>query len=95
VLSNVKPEEYRIDAWPRASIEAIAQSGGVGIKQSGKAAEYASVPLTVGGDDVDGLRVVTTAGHRLVAVVDELVDGEWAEPDYLETLRDQRQGPPR
>ncbi len=27
------------------------------------------------------------AGEYLVAVVDELLDGEWAEPDYLETLR--------
>ncbi len=37
VLSNVKPGEYRIDAWPRATIEAIAQSGrGVGIKQTGE-----------------------------------------------------------
>jgi hypothetical protein len=85
VLSNVKPGEYRIDAWPRASIEAIAQSGGVGIKQSGEPPEYASAPVTVSGDDIDGLRVVTSTGHRLAGRV--ISQGAAATPDALQRLK--------
>jgi hypothetical protein len=85
VLSNVKPGEYRIDAWPRASIEAIAQSGGVGIRQSDEAEEYASVPVTVSGDDVDGLRIVTTGGHRVTGRL--IVQGASATPDLLQRLK--------
>jgi hypothetical protein len=85
VLSNVKPGEYRIDAWPRASIEAIAQSGSVGISQSGAPAEYASVPLTVSGDEVDGLRIVTSAGRRLAGRL--IVQGAAATPEIMQQLK--------
>ena len=85
VLSNVKPGEYRIDAWPRATIEAIAQSGrGVGIKQTGEPPGYASLPVTVSGDDIDGLRVVTSTGHRLTGRV--FIQGAAATPVVLQRL---------
>jgi hypothetical protein len=142
-LPNVAPGEYRLDVQARSSLEAVGQTGRAGMPQTPDAPEYASLPVSVTGEDIEGITVRTTRGHRmtgrlvvegaaagtdilrrikvwtydlqaglglsvtltgagadgsfrvsplpagtyLIAVVDDLVDGEWAEPENLERLR--------
>lgn len=67
-LSNAPPGEYRLDVRSRAAIEAIAQTGGR-VGQPQDATPFASVPITVTGEDVDGLLVRLTSGHQLAGRV--------------------------
>ena len=65
-ITGMSPGEYRLDARDTAELEAIAKTGRVvGISQDENAAEFASVPLTVGGEDLDGFVVTTSRGHSL------------------------------
>jgi hypothetical protein len=85
-LSNVKPGEYRVDVRSKAGLEEIARTGSTGSLSRGpEVREYASVPVTVSGDDIEGLRVTTTAGRTMSGRV--AVHGAAVPPDLLERLR--------
>jgi hypothetical protein len=64
-IADVPPGDYRLDVRSKASIEAIAESGGVGQSQADDAPEFASVPLHVTGVDMPALLVRLTAGFEL------------------------------
>jgi len=65
-LPNVAPGDYTLDVFSTRELEAIARSGGaVGRPQGADAGEFASVPITVAGHDVDELVIATTPGYRL------------------------------
>lgn len=86
VLSNITPGEYRLDVRAKAEIEAIAKSGGgVGQPQSADAAEFASVPFTVTGEDVDNLRIPTTRGYLMTGRI--TVEGTALPAELLPRLR--------
>ena len=81
-LSNATPGEYRLDVRAKSVLEAIAQTGGgIGQSQAADAPEFASVPITVGGEDVDGLVVVTGKGYRMSGSI--LADGSDVLPEAL------------
>jgi protocatechuate 3,4-dioxygenase beta subunit len=61
-LSTVAPGDYRLDVRAKSEFEAMAQSGTVGQPQSPNAREFASAPLRVSGQDVQGLVVTTGRG---------------------------------
>jgi hypothetical protein len=83
-LSNVAPGEYRLDVRARAAIEAIAQSGGVGQTQSADV-PFASVPITVAGEDIDGVVIRLASGHRLSGRV--IVEGAEAGASLPASLK--------
>ncbi len=85
VLSNVKPGEYRLDVYAKSAVEAIARSGSVGLSQGADMTEYASVPITVSGEDIENLRIATMAGSRLTGRV--VVEGAASGPDVLSRLK--------
>jgi protocatechuate 3,4-dioxygenase beta subunit len=65
-LPGVGPGDYRVDVRAVAEIEAIARKGGgVGTPQHADAAEFASVPLSVIGSDIEGFVIATSRGHSL------------------------------
>ncbi len=65
-LPNIAPGDYTLDVFKKSELEAIAQTGGVvGRPQGVDAGEFASVPISIAGDDVDGLVITTTPGYRL------------------------------
>jgi hypothetical protein len=59
-LVNIPPGDYRIDVVSKARMEAIGQSGTIGVRPAGD--EFASVPVTVAGQNVDGLAIRTASG---------------------------------
>jgi len=85
-LQNVAPGEYRIDVRPSAEFEAIAQSGRgtIGRPQGDDAGEFASMPITIAGDDVEGIVVRTTAGYRLAGTL--VVEGGSLTPQALQAI---------
>jgi hypothetical protein len=83
-LSNIAPGEYRLDVRAKSEIEAIAKTGGVGQPQRPDAAEFASVPITVSGDDIEGLTITTTRGYRMTGRV--VVEGADARPELLRSI---------
>ena len=85
VLSNVKPGEYRLDVYSKAAMEAIARSGSVGLSQAAGMPESASVPISVSGEDIENVRIVTTPGRRLAGRIS--VDGAPAAPEVLNRLK--------
>lgn len=85
VLSNVKPGDYRLDVYPKAAMEAIARTGSAGRTPSDNMPEYGSVPLSVSGDDLDGLRIATTPGRRILGRV--ILDGATPGIDVLSRLK--------
>ena len=64
-LGNVAPGDYRMDVYARAFFERIAQSGSTGKAKAAETWEFASVPITVAGEDVAGLSIKLTAGHSM------------------------------
>jgi hypothetical protein len=84
-LQNVTPGEYRIDVRPSVEIESIARTGGgVGRPQGDNAGEFASVPITITGDDVQGLVVRTSMGHRLSGTL--TIEGGTLTPQALQAI---------
>ncbi len=85
VLSDVKPGEYRLDVRSKVALENVARTGNSGfLSQGSEVREYASMPLTVSGNDIEGLRVATTAGHTMSGRV--VVHGAVAPADLLQRL---------
>lgn len=84
-LSTVAPGDYRLDVRAKSEFEAIAQSGTVGQPQSPNAREFASAPLRVSGQDVQGLVVTTGRGVRVPGRV--VFDGGQPPPDVLGKIR--------
>jgi hypothetical protein len=84
-LPNIAPGEYRVDVQSKAKMEGIAQSGSSGITSSGPLDEFASVPVTVNGENLDSLVVQTTRGFRMTGrlVVEDGVLG----PDALSRMK--------
>jgi protocatechuate 3,4-dioxygenase beta subunit len=64
-LPNIAPGEYRLDVQSKARMEGMAKSGSNGVAGPGPLSEFASVPVTVSGDNLDSLQVQTTLGFRL------------------------------
>lgn len=84
-FSNVAPGEYRLDVESRAAMTAIAQTGSVtGRSQTDQSAEFASIPVTVTGIDIDNLSVQTSRGARLTGRV--TVEGT-PDASRLESIR--------
>jgi protocatechuate 3,4-dioxygenase beta subunit len=84
-LANVPPGDYRLDVRSTAYFEAVAQSGSVGQSQRADAWEFASVPITIAGEDIAGLPVTLTSGYRMTGRV--IVDGGTPDPRVLRALR--------
>ena len=74
-VPNVAPGDYRIDVESRARMEAMARTGSTGIGQdfSGPDHQSASVPVSVNGQDVDGVTIQIGRAARLSGKV--TVDG--------------------
>jgi hypothetical protein len=85
VLSSVAPGEYRLDVQPKARFEEVAQTGRAGISPSTADLEYASVPVSVSGEDLDGIRVMTKTGRRLAGRI--VVEGTAVTSDVLRQIR--------
>jgi protocatechuate 3,4-dioxygenase beta subunit len=84
-LENVSPNEYRLEVRARAYFEALAQRGRIGQMQGADAPEFASVPLTVTGEDLAGISVRLTAGHHMTGRV--ILEGAESDPRMLDALR--------
>jgi hypothetical protein len=65
-LPNIAPGDYRLDVQSKAKMEAAGRTGGsVGMTNAGPADEFASVPVTVNGENIESLMVQTTRGFRM------------------------------
>ena len=84
-LANVAPGDYRLDVRSKRAIEAIAESGSVGLSQRPDAPEFASVPITVAGEDLAAVSIKLTGGHRMAGRV--IVDGAAPGPKDLDAMR--------
>jgi hypothetical protein len=84
-LANVAPGEYRLDVRSRRVVEAIAESGSVGQSQRADAPEFASVPITVSGEDIAAVSIRLMKGYHMTGRV--LVDGAAPDPTVLSALR--------
>lgn len=84
-LENVAPNEYRLDVRAAAYFEAMAQGSRAGQTQQADAPEFASVPLTVTGEDLAGVSVRLTAGHQVTGRI--VVEGAEPDPRMLDALR--------
>ena len=84
VIPAVPPGEYRIDVQPKARLEAIGSGGSISDawKISG---ESASVPLTLAGEPLLDLQIVTGAGARLAGRV--LLDDVPVSPPFASKLQ--------
>ncbi len=83
VIPAVPPGEYRVDVQPKARLEAV---GSGSIAEAWKiAGETASVPLTVAGEPVLDLQVVTGPGARLAGRV--LFDDVPVSPELASRLQ--------
>jgi protocatechuate 3,4-dioxygenase beta subunit len=80
-LPNIAPGDYRLDVQSKAKMAAIAKSGSVGLGGAGPLDEFASVPLTVTGENIDSLMVQTTRGARMTGRL--VVEGAALPPDAL------------
>ena len=80
-LPNIAPGDYRLDVQPKARMEAIARSGSTGMGNSGPSGEFASVPVTVSGENLESLAVQTTSGARITGRV--VIEGAAARPEVL------------
>jgi protocatechuate 3,4-dioxygenase beta subunit len=76
-LTGIAPGDYRIDVRATADLEALAKGGGIGTRQD-PAAELASFPVSVVGDDIDGLVVTTSRGYSMSGRL--IVEGSAANP---------------
>jgi len=84
-LENVAPNDYRLEVRAAAYFEAVAQGGSrAGQMQAADAPEFASVPLTVTGEDLAGLSVRLTAGHQMSGRV--IVEGAEPDPHMVDAL---------
>lgn len=70
-IPNVAPGEYRVDVESKARMEALARTGGS--MGAGPDHESGSVPVTVSGQDVDGLTIQVGRAARITGKV--TVDG--------------------
>ena len=63
-LPSIAPGDYRLDVQPKARFEAIANVGIHWDRHDGGrlGSEFASVPVTVNGENLDALMVQTTPG---------------------------------
>jgi len=84
-LANVPPGDYRLDVRSTRYFEAIAESGGAGQRQRQDAWEFASVPITIAGEDIAGLSVTLTSGHRMTGRV--VITGADPDPRVFGALR--------
>ena len=84
-VANVAPGEYRLDVRSKRAIEALAESGSVGQSQRADAPEFASVPITITGEDIAGVSIKLTSGHRMTGRV--LVDGAAPDSKAVNALR--------
>ncbi len=64
-LGNVAPGDYRMDVYARAFFEASPRLAAPERLDPLKTWEFASVPITVAGEDVSGLSIKLTAGHSM------------------------------
>ena len=84
-LAGVAPGDYRLDVYARAFFERIAQTGSTGKARAAETWEFASVPITIAGDDVSGLTIKLTPGHSMSGRV--VVEGATASPEILRAMR--------
>ena len=86
-LPGIPPGNYRIDVQAKSKMEAIAKSGsiGIGTPGSGPVEEFASVPITVNGENIDSLMVQTSAGARMTGRV--VVEGAAFPPDAMAKVK--------
>ena len=79
-LQNIAPGAYRIDVVSRAMLDNVAKNG-TGRPQAMEDDEFASVPVSVNGDDIDGLVVTTTRGFQMAGRI--VVEGGTATADAI------------
>lgn len=84
-LANVPPGDYRLDVRSTAHFEAIAQGARAGQPQHTDAWEFASVPITIAGEDIAGLPVTLTSGYRMTGRV--VLTGADPDPRVFRALR--------
>jgi Carboxypeptidase regulatory-like domain len=86
-VPNIAPGDYRLDVQAKAKFEAIANSGttGIGTTGAGSGLEFASVPLTVNGENVDALMVQTTTGLKMTGRL--VVEGGAFPPDVTAKVK--------
>jgi protocatechuate 3,4-dioxygenase beta subunit len=86
-VPNIAPGDYRLDVQAKAKFEAIANSGttGIGTTGAGSGLEFASVPVTVNGENVDALMVQTTAGLKMTGRL--VVEGGAFPPDAMAKVK--------
>ena len=82
-LPGIPPGSYRLDVQPKSRLEAMGRSGSSGVGMSGSTAveEFASVPITVSGENIDSLMVQTSAGVRMTGRL--VVEGSPLPPGAL------------
>jgi hypothetical protein len=80
-LPGIPPGTYRLDVQSKARMEAIAKSGSTGISGSDTVEEFASIPVTVNGENLESLMVQTSAGMRMAGRL--IVEGAPLPPDAL------------
>ena len=85
-LTGINPGDYRLDVRATAELEAIAKSGRVaGTPQGADAAEFASVPISVAGEDLEAVSITTSRGHVVSGRV--RVESGAFEADVVEKIR--------
>jgi hypothetical protein len=77
-LVNVPPGDYRIDAVSKARMEAIGQTGSSAARPAGAAEEFASVAITVAGQDIGGISIRMSRGFTVTGRL--VVEGVAALP---------------
>ena len=61
---NIPPGDYRVDVVPKTRLQAIGQSGTTAVPRDERE-EIASVPITVAGQNIDGLAIRTARGFTV------------------------------
>jgi hypothetical protein len=83
-LPNVAPGDYRIDVESKKRLENIANTGGVGRPMEGELDEFASMPIAVGGENLEAVTVQTSIGSQMTGRVQ--VEGGSLSADALARL---------
>jgi hypothetical protein len=86
-LPGIPPGNYRLDVQAKSRMEGIAKSGssGFGMSGPGPVEEFASVPVTVNGENIDSLMVQTSAGARMTGRL--VVEGGAFPPDVMAKVK--------
>jgi protocatechuate 3,4-dioxygenase beta subunit len=96
-MSNVAPGDYTLQVRAAPSVTQRSEGGGEtvvmttvitadgGMASSGPDMEYATVPLSVGGEDITGLAIVMSKGSRLTGRV--VFEGNTPPRSQWESLR--------